>query len=167
MAKTRITVEHDFDELIKDLLRLAEQFPEVIKESAEVQLEFVERAVQINWFSMVPWAVQGDYVYDSIGYNVEMGDNEKDVVGMVGVFLVDHITAKHGYNIPMIRNGFAKEQIKAPQIAYWVENGYAPFLGAYQMPIPFLSNAYYQTLEYQDELFADTLDRLIKERLHT
>jgi len=166
MAKTRITVESDLGDLVNDLLKLAEDFPEAIKEAADAQMELFESAIKTNWASMVPWGHVGDYVYDSIGYNTEYGDNKIDIVGMAGVFLVDSITAKHGYDVPIVKkNGATKEKIKAPQLAYWAEFGYSPKNGAYQAGVPFMSNAYYATLAEQESVFADTLQASINKRL--
>lgn len=156
MAKTRITVESDFDELVADMLRLAEDFPEVILEAADAQLEVFEDRIKRNWTSMVPWANPGDYVYDSIGRHVENVKGTGDTVGMAGVFLLDAVNNKHGKE---------KKDIKAPQLAYWVEFGYAPNHGAYQQGIPFMANAYHATLHEQDKVFADTLSMLISKRL--
>ncbi len=168
MAKTVITAESDFNELITDTLKLAEEFPDAIMEAAEAQLQVFEDEIKSNWVSMVPWAHVGDYVYDSIGYNVEQGKNKIDVVGMAGVFLVDSVAAKHGRDAPVQRkNGIGTyERIKAPQLAYWVEFGYAPNHGKYQVGIPFMSNAYYASLGKQDEVFADTLSAAIDKRLN-
>lgn len=167
MAKTRITAESDFGDLVNDLLELASDFPDVIKEAADAQMEVFESAIKTNWSSMVPWARVGDYVYDSIGYNTEYGNNKTDIVGMAGVFLIDSVTAKHNYDVPTIKlNGIPEEKIKAPQLAYWVEFGYSPRNGAYQAGIPFISNAYYATLSKQESVFADTLQININKRLN-
>lgn len=166
MAKTVITAESDFDELVTDMLKIAEEFPDAIKEAADAQMELFSDAIKTNWASMVPWGRVGDYVYDSIGYNTEYGKEKGDVVGMAGVFLIDSVAAKHEYDVPIVKkNGFTKEKIKAPQLAYWVEFGYSPKNGAYQAGIPFMSNAFYATADEQDRVFADTLSIAIDKRL--
>lgn len=165
MAKTKITVESDFSELVNDLLLLAQDFPEVILEAANAQMEILEPAIKVNWASMVPWGAVGDYVYDSIGYNTEYGTNKIDVVGMAGVFLVDSVSAKHGKDTPKVnKKGVSKAQIKAPQLAYWAEFGYTPKGSPHQAGVPFISNAYHVTLNTQESVFADTLQIAINKR---
>ena len=162
MAKTVITAESDFGELVTDMLKLAKDFPDVIFDAAESQLQVLEAGIQTNWSSMVPHAQVGDYVYDSIGYNVDNGDRDSDVVGMAGVFLVDSVGNKHGKNVQKKDH---TEQIKAPQLAYWTEFGYTPNHGATQVGIPFMGNAYHATLDEQDKVFADTLSAAISKRM--
>lgn len=166
MAKTVITAESDFSGLVEDMLQMVEDWPEAIHEAAEAQLQVFESAIKGNWVSMVPWASFGDYVHDSIGYNVEYGNEKNTVVGMAGVFLLDSVNSKHGKDTPTIRESGAREEhIKAPQLAYWAEFGYTPNNGSYQVGVPFMSNAYYATLSEQDKVFADTLSDLISMRL--
>lgn len=170
MAKTVITAQSNFDELVTDLLILAEEFPEAIKEAADGQMMLLANAIKTNWATMIPWGKHGDYVYDSIGYNTEYGKENGDVVGMTGVFLIDSVTAKHGYDVPVrITQGpnknAQKQRIKAPQLAYWAEFGFSPNHGKAHAGIPFMSNAFYATVEEQDRVFADTLSKAINKRL--
>jgi len=151
MAKAVLTATSDLGELVTDLLRVAEDFPEVVKLAADAQLSLFAGAIKMNWSSMVPWGHTGDYVYDSIGYNVAWGNNANDVVGMAGVFLIDSVGSKHGKG---------KGDIKAPNLAYWAEYGTVK-----NAPIPFMSNAYYGTLSHQDKIFADVLAESISIRL--
>ena len=169
MAKSVVKASSDFNELISDLLKLAEDFPEAIQEAAEAQLEVLESAIKTNWVSMVPWGKAGDYVYDSIGYNVDTGPTG-DVVGMTGVFLVDSVGAEHGKNEKYLvtsgpNKGQYRPHIKAPQLAYWAEFGTNPNHGRPVPGYPFLANAFYMTTSQQDYVFANTLDKSIKKRL--
>jgi len=156
MAKTRISVESDFDELVKDMLKLAEDFPDVIVEAAEEEMKVFESAIKRNWVTMVPWAHSGDYVYDSIGYNVEHGTQGGDVVGMAGVFLLDAVNAKHGKE---------KKDIKAPTLAYWAEFGFTPNNGKPHAGVPFMSNAFHATLAEREKVFTNTLSAGISKRM--
>jgi len=156
MAKARITVESDFDELVTDLLLIAKEFPELIVEAAEAEMEVFESAIKRNWTSMVPWAHTGDYVYDSIGYNVAIAPSTGDVVGMAGVFLIDSVGDKHGKE---------KKDIKAPQLAYWAEFGFSPNNGRPHAGVPFMSNAFHATLAEREKVFANTLSASISKRM--
>jgi hypothetical protein len=157
MAKTRITVESDLDELVKDMLILAEDFPDVIAEAATEEMKVFESAIQRNWSTMVPWGKVGDYVYDSIGYNVAIAPGTNDVVGMAGVFLLDAVNTKHGKE---------KKDIKAPKLAYWAEFGFTPNNGKPHAGVPFMSNAFHATLAEREKVFADTLQLAINKRMN-
>ena len=156
MAKTRITVESDFDELVADMLRVAEDFPELIAEAAEAEMKVFESAIKRNWVTMVPWGKTGDYVYDSIGYNVAIAPSTNDVVGMAGVFLLDAVNTEHNKE---------KKDVGAPTLAYWAEFGFTPNNGTPHAGVPFMSNAYHATLAEREKVFADTLSKAISKRL--
>ena len=148
-----MSAESDLGDLVTNLLRLSEEFPEVVKHAAEAQMQVLEGGIKLNWSSMIPWGKSGDYVYDSIGYNVSWGNNvNDDVVGMSGVFHIDAVKAKHGKT---------DKNITAPQIAYWAEFGTRKMSG-----IPFMSNAYYATLPQQEDVFANVLAESITKRLN-
>lgn len=157
MAKALIKVESDFKDLVADFESLVADFPELTKEAANAQMEVIEHAIKTNWTSMVPWANAGDYVYDSIGYNTEYGDNSIDVVGSVGVFHIDSVRASHGYDQPIVlANGLGKKRPNAPQLAYWVEFGYIDWNKRHVPGVPFMGNAFYGTVSQQDNAFANT-----------
>jgi len=149
MAKIKVSATTDLSDFVTDLIQLAGGFSNDIKQAAEKQLDYTSKAVRDNWNSMNPW--QGtdtaNLVSDSIGYNVSFGDTG-DTVGMVGVFQIDSIASRYGRT---------KHDITAPQFAYWVEYGFNPNNSLSYSPVPFMSSAYYATLDKQDEIFADTL----------
>ena len=157
MAKTRITVESDLGDLVKDMLRVAEQFPEVILEAADAQMEVLSDAIKTNWSTMINWKSESNYVYDSIGYNT---DNEEtkddDVVGMAGVFFVDSVASSYGKT---------DKDMTAPNLAYWAEFGYAPRGAPHQAGVPYMMNAYLTSLATQESIFADTLSAAIAKRI--
>ncbi len=172
MAKAVVRVTSDFNELVTDLLSLADDLPGVMMEPLMLRWKFLNLPFKSNWVSLVPWGRAGDYVYDSIGYNTEYGDSGSDVVGMAGVFLIDSVGEEHGknekYQISRGPNkGKYKAHIKAPQLAYWAEFGYSPNNGAVVPGYPFLGNAFYMTVSQQDYIFAEVLDASIKVRLGT
>lgn len=156
MAKAVVSATSDFNELVTGLMELAKDFDGVVEEAATAQMEVLESAIKSNWVSMVPWGKAGDYVYDSIGYNVEKG-NGNDVVGMAGVFLIDRVSAEHDKS---------KSDIKAPQLAYWAEFGYTPNKGRTVTGYPFLANAFYMSAGQQDYVFANVLGAAIDKRLN-
>lgn len=156
MAKAVVSATSDFNELVTGLMELAKDFDGVVEEAASAQMEVLESAIKSNWVSMVPWGKAGDYVYDSIGYNVEKG-NGNDVVGMAGVFLIDRVSAEHDKS---------KSDIKAPQLAYWAEFGYTPNNGRTVAGYPFLANAFYMSAGQQDYVFATVLSAAIDKRLN-
>lgn len=170
MAKAVVSATSDFNELVTGLMELAKDFDGVVEEAATAQMEVLESAIKSNWVSMVPWGKAGDYVYDSIGYNVEKG-NGNDVVGMAGVFLIDRVSAEHDkheqYMITRGENkGAYRSHIKAPQLAYWAEFGYTPNKGRTVAGYPFLANAFYMSVGQQDYIFATVLGAAIDKRLN-
>lgn len=155
MAKTTITATTDMKELASDLYSLADALPEDVLIAGEEQLKVFRDAVKTNWLSMVPYSFAGDYVYDSIGYNVDHGDGA-DVVGMGGVFHMDAVKAAHDKT---------DSSITAPQLAYWVEYGFTPNNATPVPARPFLSNAFYMTYNQQDYVFAEALSKQLSKRL--
>ena len=156
MAKAIMSAESDLGDLVNDLLVLSQEFPEVVKVAANAQMTLFSDAIKMNWASMIPWGSVGDFVYDSIGYNVDWGNTGNDVVGMAGVFKIDALYAKHGKD---------PKNINAPQRAYWAEYGFTPNNGRPHSGIPFMSNAYYATLPSQETIFAEVLSEQINKRL--
>lgn len=157
MAKALISVEGSFKDLVKDFEDFATDIPAATEAAAEEQMKVVESAIKKNWASMVPWGRVGGYVYDSIGYNVTRGQNGVDVVGSVGVFHIDSVRAEHGYDQPIkLRNGLSRKKVNAPQLAYWAEFGFTDWNKNQKAGIPFMGNAFYATVNEQDQTFADT-----------
>lgn len=178
MAKTRFSAETTgLSEYIENLGRIVEEFPVLTKGATEAQLAVVEQAVKDNWTSIAGGST-GDFVYDSIGKNVEYGANGTDTVGMVGVFHIDSVASAHG----RVQEEGGKKPLRASQIAYWVEFG-TQRLKSGQRKVknveypeeelakavtgkPFLTNAGYATINEQQEAFMnkmdDYIDRLMK-----
>lgn len=149
MAKVTLKAEVNwFEDVTRDLERVAEEFPIFIEEATKSQLKVVEEQTRKNWVSMVPHGKTGGMVYDSIGMNVSRGKNGQDVVGSVGVFKIDRILSEHGRE---------KGDINAPQLAWWTEFGTYGNSG-----IPFLSNAFYSTLSQQENQFKETFETLVQ-----
>jgi hypothetical protein len=149
MARANLKAEVNwFQDITNEFERIVEEFPIFIEEATKAQLEVVEDEVRRNWTSMVPHGKSGDFVYDSIGRNVVRGRNGQDVVGSVGVFKIDRIFSEHGRE---------KGDINAPQLAWWTEFGTYGNAG-----VPFLSNAFYATLNQQEQVFKQTFERLVQ-----
>lgn len=173
MAKTKFTAEvTGLSEYIDGLGRIVEEFPIFTKESLTAQMKVVENAMKRNWVSLGGGKV-GDFVYDSIGMNVEYGDNGLDSVGYVGVFHIDHIAILHGR---VVKEG-ERKPMRAPQIAYWVEFGSQRLksgerkiknldypeedLAKEMTGIPFMTNAGYTTVNEQNEAFKLKMDEIL------
>lgn len=147
------------DDIFKDLEALENHLPEMAMESFKAQQEVVKRAIQANWVSMVGGS-SGDFVYDSVGFSTHYSTNGKDVIGTAGVYKLDAVASSHGRD--------AKSDLTASQIAYWVEFGtsrlrsgnrkkkgaeYDPADLITIAPKPFIGNAFYNTLDEQEDAY--------------
>ena len=170
MPRGLITIESSgLKELIKDLNGLVEQIPEVSKKSLQSQLQVVEDKIQTNWVSMVGGSISG-YVYNSVGQSTAFSkNNDTDVVGTVGVYNIDKVKATFG---------ITDKDLNAAQIAYWVEFGTSRLRSGNRKvkgleykdedlisisAVPFISNAFYSSLDEQQTAFKVTFNKLIDE----
>lgn len=154
-------------ELIEELNGLAEQIPEVSKRALQSQLEVVENKIKNNWTSMVGGSISG-YVYNSVGQSTAFSKlNDTDVVGTVGVYNLDKVN---------VAFGITKKELNAAQIAYWVEFGTSRLRSGNRKTkgleytdedlvsisaVPFISNAFYSSLDEQQEAFKITFNKLL------
>lgn len=166
-------------ELVEELNGLVEQIPEVSKKALQSQLEVVEAKIKINWVSMVGGSL-GGYVYNSVGQSTALSkNNDTDVVGTVGVYNLDAVASQFQqvYKIGP-KKGQKKTLMNAAQIAYWVEFGSARLKTGNRKTTgleyneedlisisakPFISNAFYSSLDEQQEAFKITFNKLIDE----
>lgn len=177
MAKTRFTVElTGLDDFVNDLGVLANEFPAWTKEALKARMQVVEDAIRAKWVSLGGGRV-GDYVYDSVGMNIEYGKNGVDIVGYVGVFHLDHVAILHGR---IVEEG-KRKPMRAPQIAYWVEFGTQRLKGGgrkvdgAEYPEeelakavagkPFITNAGYRTVSQQEQAFVQKFDQILNTHL--
>lgn len=169
MPKLAITAESSgLTELIDDLDRLITQYPEVTEKAFEAQQQVIEDAVRLEWVK-----VGGEYggrIYESVGHSTKKGEGV--TFGTVGVYKIDSIEAQFGRT---------DKDLNAAQIAYWVENGTSrlrlggrkkkgrEYLDEELITIaakPFISRAYFNTIDEQEQAFANEwnlqIDKVMK-----
>ena len=171
MPRGLITLESSgLKEFIAEMNGLIENFPEIAKKSLESQQEVVEQKVRTNWVSMVGGSPTG-LVGSSVGQSSKVAKSDPNtIVGTVGVYNIDSVAASFG------KTG---RDLNAAQIAYWVEFGTSRLRsgkrkakgGDYDeedlieiSAKPFISNAFYTSLDEQQEAFKATFNRLADEQ---
>lgn len=161
-------------EFIAEMEGFVEAFPECSRIALDAQEKFVVDKIKQNWASMVPNAATGDFVYSCIGHSTELSvQNSYSVVGTVGVYKLDKIDAQFGKK---------KSDLNAAQLAYWVEFGtsrlkfrgsrnkkrkkkgqtYTDEMLVTNKPVPFMSNAFYSTIEQQEEVFKTAFNQAMQ-----
>lgn len=162
-------------EILRDLDLLAREFPAWVKECTRAQQKVVEDAIRQNWVSYGGGRAN-DFIYDSVGHSATYGKNGMDVVGTIGVYNIDRVMASHGR---VFEEG-KRKPLNAAQISYWVEFGtsrlasggrkkkgieYDPEDLIEVKPKPFISNAFYGTLNEQQAAFAKKWDEILNRML--
>lgn len=167
MAKGLISIKSSgLKEFIAEMNGLAEQIPEISKQALVKQQEVVEAKVKDNWVSMIGGSSSG-YVYNSVGQSTAFSKiDDSSVVGTVGVYKIDSVGSSFG---------ITEKDLNAAQIAYWIEFGTSRLRsGARKVkgleyseedlitvgPKPFISNAFYSSLDEQQEAFKMEFNRL-------
>ena len=156
-------------EFIAEMEGFVEAFPECSRIALDAQEKFVVDKIKQNWASMVPNAATGDFVYSCIGHSTELSvQNSYSVVGTVGVYKLDKVDAQFGKK---------KSDLNAAQLAYWVEFGtsrlkvggrkkkgqtYTDEMLVTNKPVPFMSNAFYSTIEQQEEVFKTAFNQAMQ-----
>ena len=156
-------------EFIAEMEGFVEAFPECSRIALDVQEKFVVEKIKQNWVSMVPNATAGDFVYSCIGHSTELSKlNTYSVVGTVGVYKLDKVDAQFGKK---------KSDLNAAQLAYWVEFGtsrlkvggrkkkgqtYTDEMLVTNKPVPFMSNAFYSTIDQQEEVFKTAFNQAMQ-----
>lgn len=167
MARLKITAKSfGLKDLISDLTSLASHYPDIVKQSFIEQQKIIEKAVQDNWVSMVG-GTYGGRVWESAGYSTRQNAGEGNAYGTVGIYKIDAIESKYG---------ITDSDLTAAQIGYWVEHGTnrlrsgARKVGGVEYDdedlitvagIPFISKAYFNTIDEQEEAFAAKWNELI------
>ncbi len=134
-----------FADLFDELTRLNGNLGEAALAGAEEIAKVTETSMKASY------GKTGDYIADSIGYNVEMGRDGKSAVASVGVFHVDRVMAQHlRFNVVTGEDGMgqARPGLTAPQIAWWLEYGTVR-----TSPRPFLETGYLLSINQQEEAF--------------
>lgn len=170
MAKGLITLKSTgLKEFIAEMEGIAENMPEISRKALIAQQEVVENKVKNNWVSMVGGSPAG-LVYESIGQSSAFSKTEPaTVVGTVGVYKIDSVAASHG---------LTNKDLNAAQIAYWVEFGTSRLRSGIRKikgieyndedlitvgAKPFISNAYFSSIDEQENVFKETFNRLADE----
>ena len=156
-------------EFIAEMEGFVEAFPECSRIALDAQEKFVVDKIKQNWVSMVPNATAGDFVYSCIGHSTELSKlNTYSVVGTVGVYKLDKVDAQFGKK---------KSDLNAAQLAYWVEFGtsrlkvggrkkkgqtYTDEMLVTNKPVPFMSNAFYSTIDQQEDVFKTAFNQAMQ-----
>ena len=166
MPKLKIEAESvGLKDLIDDLEKLIGKYPTIVKESFEAQQLVIEDAVRKQWVSA--GGSYGGRIWSSVGHSTKSSEETGGAFGTVGVYKIDSVESKFG---------MTSKDLSAAQIAYWVENGTSRlrFGGRKDKKTeydeeylvrtaanPFISRAYFSTIEQQESAFAEKWNQLI------
>ena len=160
-------------EFIKEMEALADAIPEISLKALAVQEQLVQEKIKSNWVSMVG-GQPGGYVFSSVGQSVAMSKSDPyTVVGTVGVYKIDSVSVQFGKT---------EKDLNAAQIAYWVEFGTSRLRNGGRKKkgvnyddsqlinvagVPFISNAFYSSLNEQQDAFKVEFNRLADQYRYT
>ena len=160
-------------EFIEEMEALADAIPEISLKALAEQEKVVQERIKTNWVSMVG-GTPGGYVFSSVGQSVAMSKSDPyTVVGTVGVYKIDSVSVQFGKT---------EKDLNAAQIAYWVEFGTSRLRNggrkkrgvAYDdsqlinvAGVPFISNAFYSSLNEQQDAFKVEFNRLADQYRYT
>ena len=160
-------------EFIKEMEALADAIPEISLKALAEQEKVVQARIKTNWVSMVGGTPSG-YVFSSVGQSVAMSKSDPyTVVGTVGVYKIDSVSVQFGKT---------EKDLNAAQIAYWVEFGTSRLRNGGRKKkgvnyddeqlinvagVPFISNAFYSSLNEQQDAFKVEFNRLADQYRYT
>ena len=160
-------------EFIKEMEALADAIPEISLKALAEQEKVVQERIKTNWVSMVG-GQPGGYVFSSVGQSVAMSKSDPyTVVGTVGVYKIDSVSVQFGKT---------EKDLNAAQIAYWVEFGTSRLRNGGRKKkgvnyddsqlinvagVPFISNAFYSSLNEQQDAFKVEFNRLADQYRYT
>ena len=160
-------------EFIEEMEALVDVFPEISMKALAEQEKVVQEKIKTNWVSMVG-GTPGGYVFSSVGQSVAMSKSDPyTVVGTVGVYKIDSISVQFGKT---------EKDLNAAQIAYWVEFGTSRLRNGGRKKkgvnyddsqlinvagVPFISNAFYSSLNEQQDAFKVEFNRLADQYRYT
>ena len=160
-------------EFIKEMEALADAIPEISLKALVEQEKVVQERIKTNWVSMVG-GTPGGYVFSSVGQSVAMSKSDPyTVVGTVGVYKIDSVSVQFGKT---------EKDLNAAQIAYWVEFGTSRLRNGGRKKtgvtyddsqlinvagVPFISNAFYSSLNEQQDAFKVEFNRLADQYRYT
>ena len=160
-------------EFIEEMEALADAIPEINLKALAEQEKVVQERIKTNWVSMVG-GTPGGYVFSSVGQSVAMSKSDPyTVVGTVGVYKIDSVSVQFGKT---------EKDLNAAQIAYWVEFGTSRLRNGGRKKkgvnyddsqlinvagVPFISNAFYSSLNEQQDAFKVEFNRLADQYRYT
>ena len=160
-------------EFIKEMEALADAIPEISMKALAEQEKVVQAKIKTNWVSMVG-GTPGGYVFSSVGQSVAMSKSDPyTVLGTVGVYKIDSVSVQFGKT---------EKDLNAAQIAYWVEFGTSRLRNGGRKKkgvnyddeqlinvagVPFISNAFYSSLNEQQDAFKIEFNRLADQYRYT
>lgn len=160
-------------EFIKEMEALADAIPEISLKALAEQEKVVQARIKTNWVSMVG-GTPGGYVFSSVGQSVAISKSDPyTVVGTVGVYKIDSVSVQFGKT---------EKDLNAAQIAYWVEFGTSRLRNGGRKKkgvnyddeqlinvagVPFISNAFYSSLNEQQDAFKVEFNRLADQYRYT
>lgn len=160
-------------EFIKEMEALADAIPEISLKALAEQEKVVQARIKTNWVSMVG-GTPGGYVFSSVGQSVAMSKSDPyTVVGTVGVYKIDSVSVQFGKT---------EKDLNAAQIAYWVEFGTSRLRNGGRKKkglnyddeqlinvagVPFIGNAFYSSLNEQQDAFKVEFNRLADQYRYT
>ena len=160
-------------EFIEEMEALADAIPEISLKALAEQEKVVQERIKTNWVSMVG-GTPGGYVFSSVGQSVAMSKSDPyTVVGTVGVYKIDSVSVQFGKT---------EKDLNAAQIAYWVEFGTSRLRNGGRKKkgvnyddsqlinvagVPFISNAFYSSLNEQQDAFKVEFNRLAEQYRYT
>ena len=160
-------------EFIEEMEALADAIPEISLKALAEQEKVVQERIKTNWVSMVG-GTPGGYVFSSVGQSVAMSKSDPyTVVGTVGVYKIDSVGVQFGKT---------EKDLNAAQIAYWVEFGTSRLRNGGRKKkgvnyddsqlinvagVPFISNAFYSSLNEQQDAFKVEFNRLADQYRYT
>lgn len=182
MARGFVSVKNTgLKEIAQYLDKLADKYDYAIRESVSAMQDVVVERIKTNWVSQIG-GKSGGYVYDSIGKSNAMSKTDAHVVvGTMGVYHMDAVASAHGkiFTTTVDADGkVRKADMNAPQIAYFIEYGTNRLKGGTRkqknkvyreedlIPIsakPFLGNAFYGSIDQQNEAFKIKFNSILDE----
>ena len=160
-------------EFVTEMEGFVEAFPEISLKALAEQEKVVQARIKTNWVSMVG-GTPGGYVFSSVGQSVAMSKSDPyTVVGTVGVYKIDSVSVQFGKT---------EKDLNAAQIAYWVEFGTSRLRNGGRKKtgvtyddsqlinvagVPFISNAFYSSLNEQQDAFKVEFNRLADQYRYT
>lgn len=160
-------------EFIEEMEALAEAIPEISLKALAEQEKVVQAKIKENWVSMVG-GQPGGYVFSSVGHSVATSKSDPyTVIGTVGVYKIDSVSVQFGKT---------EKDLNAAQIAYWVEFGTSRLRNGGRKKkgvnyddsqlinvagVPFISNAFYSSLNEQQTAFKEEFNRLADQYRYT